>query len=244
MIKFGILKSKILQSLTESYVNGDKKKMKEILSLIKNKDLKELYIFYEQMENKYIEDKESAILFVEEIRPLLKEKIQNINSLSKDINKIIGDIEINESTLYSDLDMIMEDDKLSNIDKKIKSKKNLVEHLTSKKEIKETTKVVFTENESLLHAVLANNFNMIYENTLNESQKRELIEILSMSNEKLTESFNLLKESIDNKVMKLLNEEQNSDVIEKLNQVEDELRKMNVSKYNYYRLIQLDGGIS
>ena len=66
MNKFGIIKSKLLTKLTESYANENKAEIKNVLTTIKeNKNFKEMYLFYEEIENKYIEDKEIAKLYVE-----------------------------------------------------------------------------------------------------------------------------------------------------------------------------------
>ena len=55
MAKVGVIKSKLLKKLTETYSTDNKVEMKNILKLVKeNKDFKDLYLFYEEMENKYI----------------------------------------------------------------------------------------------------------------------------------------------------------------------------------------------
>ncbi len=79
---------------------------------------------------------------------------------------------INENEIYSSLDILIENDKLSNIEKKVIAKKKLVEHLTTKKEIKESKDSTLIPNENLLNAVLTNNFNVLYSNTLSEQQKK------------------------------------------------------------------------
>jgi hypothetical protein len=136
MNKFGVLKSKILKKLTESYSNKNKNEVKDILNTIKeNKDFKEMYLFYEEIENKYFDDKEIAKLYVEEIQSVLKDKSDKIASFSKNLNTKLKDVEINENELYSNLDLLVQGENLSNIDKKIIAKKKLVEHLTTKKEI-------------------------------------------------------------------------------------------------------------
>ena len=136
MNKFGVLKSKILKKLTESYSNKNKNEVKDILNTIKeNKDFKEMYLFYEEIENKYFDDKEIAKLYVEEIQSVLKDKSDKIASFSKDLNTKLKDVEINENELYSNLDLLVQSENLSNVDKKIIAKKKLVEHLTTKKEI-------------------------------------------------------------------------------------------------------------
>ena len=86
MIKIGILKNKILHDLTESYITGDKKRVKDIINTLKeNKDFRELYVFYEEVENMYLEDKALAEVYVESIEKLLKEKSKKVNNYCKSL---------------------------------------------------------------------------------------------------------------------------------------------------------------
>jgi hypothetical protein len=244
MNKFGVLKSKILKKLTESYSNKNKNEVKDILNTIKeNKDFKEMYLFYEEIENKYFDDKEIAKLYVEEIQSVLKDKSDKIASFSKNLNTKLKDVEINENELYSNLDLLVQGENLSNIDKKIIAKKKLVEHLTTKKEIVKKEDAQLVENENLLYAVLANNFNVLYNHSLNESQKKELQGILSLSDEDLEVKISDLKESILGQVGSILSESKDGDLTGKLTKVKDEVNEMKSSKFNYYRLVQLKNGL-
>ncbi len=102
MSKFGVLKTKILKKLTESYSNQNKTEMKEILKMIKeNKDFKELYLFYEEIENKYFEDRDTAKLYVEELNSILKNKSKNISDFCNKLNTKLNDIEINENEVQN-----------------------------------------------------------------------------------------------------------------------------------------------
>jgi hypothetical protein len=76
MNNFGKIKSKLLKKLTEAYASDNfKQNTKNLIKVVKkNKDFKEMYLFYEEIENKYIEDKEVAKLYVEQLGSLLKEK--------------------------------------------------------------------------------------------------------------------------------------------------------------------------
>ena len=245
MNKFGVLKTKILKKLTESYSNKNKEEVKDILNTIKeNKDFKEMYLFYEEIENKYYDDKEIAKLYVEEIKSVLKDKSDKIASFSKKLNTKLKDVEINENELYSYLDLLVQEENLNNVDKKIIAKKKLVEHLTTKKQQevkKEETQLV--ENENLLYAVLANNFNVLYNNSLNESQKKELQGILSLTDEDIEVKVGDLKESILGQVGSILSESKDVDLSNKLTKVKDEVNEMKPSKFNYYRLVQLKNGL-
>ena len=244
MSKFGILKTKILKKLTESYSTQNKKEVKDILSTIKeNKDFKEMYLFYEEIENKYIEDKEVAQLYVENLSPLLKLNNQAIKEFSKtlDAKLSISDVEPNE--LYEALDTLTENDKLSNVEKKVTAKRKLIEHLTTKKEIVESEIKNVTPNETLLHAVLANNFNVLYNATLSESEKEKLKEILSIPYTEMLNNTIELKESILTQVDSLL-KEANDELETKLKKVQQEVKEMEPSKYNYYRLQELKNGLN
>ena len=60
-----------------------------------------------------------------------------------------------------------------------------------------------------MYAVLVNNFNVLYENTLTDDEKVELKEILSLTNEEINSKITVMKEEINNKVDGLLNETSN-----------------------------------
>jgi hypothetical protein len=245
MNKIGVIKTKILKKLTESYSSQNKNEMKSILNTIKeNKEFKEMYLFYEEIENKYFEDKEVAKLYVEELNSILKSKSSNLQSFCNILNEKLGDVEVNENELYTTLDTLLENETLNNIDKKVIAKKKLVEHLTIKKEIKESDKSTYSANENLLHTVLANNFNVLYSNSLNESQKEELKNILSMSNDDLNDKTKELKESILTQVETILTESKDSEFNMKLNSVKSEVQSMDTSKINYYRLTELKNGLN
>lgn len=244
MNKFGILKTKILQKFTDAYANGNKSEIKKILKLIKeNEDFRKLYLFYEEIENKYIEDKNDAELFINSIVPILKEHKSKITKFSKDLNQKIGENSINENTIYSFLDTILEDNTLKNIDTKINARKKLVEHLIKPKEIVTTETIPIIENEALLHSILTNNFNILYGSTLTEEEQAQLKEIVKISTNELETNFKSLQEDVIIKMTEMINEEKNQDLKSKLITASDEAKQMKPTKYNYYKLQQLKNGL-
>ena len=248
MNKFGFIKTKLLNKLTESYAKENKAEIKNILTTIKeNKDFKEMYLFYEEIESKTISDKETAKLYVEGLSTYFSQPIGNWNNLNifcESLNKKLGNEEVITNELYGSLDILSEKDSLSNIEKKVIAKKKLVEHLTTKKEITESKETTLVPNETLLNAVLANNFNALYSNTLSESQKEELKNILSISYDDLITKSNELAESVIKQVSTLLSESNDTDLSNKLNAVKDEVSQMSPSRYNYYRLNELKNGLN
>lgn len=247
MNKFGVIKTKILDALTESYAQDKKSEIKNILNVIKeNKDFKEMYLFYEEIENKYIDDKEIAKLYVEEVTNLLKTKIKNLSEFCQVLNTSLGKRELGENPLYSILDQLSEEDSLNNIDKKVIAKRKLIEHLTTKKEVTESFTGTYTENENLLHTILANNFNVIYSNSLNEEQKNELKEILSLSEEEIEIKTKELKEEISGKLNTIITETNSTEteILNKLIDTKHEVDSIPFTKYSYYRLKQLKNGLN
>jgi hypothetical protein len=160
------------------------------------------------------------------------------------LNEKLGLVEITTNELYESLDVLSEKDSLSNIEKKVVAKKKLIDHLTTKKEINESKDSTVVPNETLLQAVLANNFNVLYSNTLSESQKEELKNILSIPYEDLIGKTGDLKESIINQVTTILSESSDTDLSTKLRAVKDEVSQMTPSRYNYYRLTELKNGLN
>jgi len=243
MSKIGTLKINILHNLTESYIAGDKKNVKDIFNLIReNRDFRELYLFYEEIENVYLEDKELAKLYVENVERLLKEKVQKVGKYCKELTKKFPEENIDSVEVYSLLDTLTENDSLKNVDKKIIARRKLVEHLTKNKEITESTNE-YTSNEHLLHFVLAERFNNNFEKMLSEDEKTKLSEILSMSSEDLKNGFETLKEEIDGKIGEMMLTEEEEDVKNKLDNVLKEARQLPMTKYNYYKLQQLRNGL-
>jgi hypothetical protein len=250
MSKIGVIKTKLLKKLTESYGSSNKSEMKNILkTIVENKEFKEMYLFYEEIENKYFEDKETAKLYVEGIDTMLnnsmaKQQVKNLNTFCESLDKKLGNIEVNSNELYEALDQLGVEDSLSNLEKKIVAKKKLIEHLTKKKSVENIVETkVYTANENLLHAVLVNNFNNLYENTLTQEDKEQLKNILELNGEDLVVKTKELKETILNKVENILSESKDGDLGNKLQSVKNEVNTMELSKYNYYRLTQLKNGL-
>lgn len=246
MNKIGVIKTKILKKLTESFESGDKSEMKQILSkIVTNKDFKEMYLFYEEIENLELSYPDSAQIYVETIEPLLVEKAESIREICDEISKYIGEVDYEKNYLYECLDTLSEKPNLKNIDKKVIAKKKLIEHLKNKKQIKESIDTKnFYKNEALLYSVLSNNFNVLYDNTLSESEKKELKSILSIGHEELKNKVKDLKESVLSTVENLLSESKESELNNKLTMVKSEVSQMDISKYNYYRLKELSNSLS
>lgn len=240
MNTFGTIKSKLIKKLTESYISENKSEIKEIVNIIKkDKEFRDLYLFYEEIENKYIEDPSIAKLYVEQISSMLTEKKSLVENTCKTLEGKLNDVIVEGNEIYDALDQLLDIDSLKNVDKKLIAKKKIVEVITTEKkvELKESTE--FTENETLLHTMLANNFNAYYEQAMNEEEKNELKSILSLSNEELKVKVDTLKESLLGKITNLLSESTDELLTKKLNETKKQIYETEVSRYNFYKLSSL-----
>jgi hypothetical protein len=146
-------------------------------------------------------------------------------------------VSIEKNEIYECLDIISEDNTLLNIEKKVESKQKLISHLTKKKssQVSEST---HTDNQSLLNAVLVNNFNTKFVDFMNEGQKEMFKKIVSMNETELKSEMETLKESLNTKIDSLLTES-DSELRDKLTNVKNDVNESAVSKYNYFRLTEL-----
>lgn len=244
MKKFGELKSKIVKKLSEAYSVEDKKTIKDILTIInKDKKFKETYLFYEQVENLEISYPGSAELYVENIELLLNNQISEIQETCKKLNNLVGDVKVEDNELYNNLDILSENKTLNNLDKRIDAKKKFIEFLKTKKETKTPISESFTTNESLLLSVMTNNFNVLYNNTLSEEDKKEFKSILSLNEGQIVDETKKLKENIFNKIEQLLHKSTDSEFNNKLNSVKNEVTKTDPTKYGFLKLKQLEKGL-
>lgn len=239
MNKFGAIKNKLLLKLTESYSNGDKKTIGEILKSIKsNKQFKELYVFYENFERQHFDSVELAEQYIESISKILNGRSNEIEVLNKQYAKLVDGVVSESNELYDSLDLLTESDTILNVADKIKAKKYLIGYLMEVKEIDESSDVI-VENEKLLYAVLTNNFNVKYNDILSEEEKIELKSLISLTDEEVETRITELKENISNKINNLLTESHTPEFAEKLKETELLTKQMKSSKYNLFKLKQL-----
>lgn len=243
MNNFGKLKKQIVEKITDLYKSDDKNEMKNIIKQLKeNKDLREIYLFYEGFETLKINNKEKAVLYVDSVEKILKEKYQSIKPIVKKLEKVFSNVIVENDELYESIDILSEESTLNNIDKKISAKSFLIDFLLKDKSNDEKPTHLI-ENEALLLTVLTNNFNIEYNGELTEDQRKEFNEIMSLNENDLKLKINTLKEDIEQKIGVILTENVDETVKTKLGSVKEEMNNMGVSRFNYYRLKELNNSL-
>jgi succinate dehydrogenase flavin-adding protein (antitoxin of CptAB toxin-antitoxin module) len=245
MERFGVIKNKVLAKLTESYASENKTEFKKTLNTVKaNKDFADAYLFYEMVDEKYFDSKETAVMFVEQVESLLGEKSKGMMSACKSLSPVLGGVVCESNEVYEALDVLSEAKTFANIEAKVVARQKLVKHLTTPKAVVAESVDVKVDNQNLLNAVLVNNFNTKYAEQLNEEQKALFSEIMAMTESELGEKMVTLKESLISELDALIVESVHDDtLIKKLNAVVKDVEKAELTKHSYYRLRELKNNL-
>ena len=233
-MKFGILKSKIENVLLESYKNNTfKDELKTFKKLvIENKNVATIFYLYDELNSpkglneSYVNEfiNESVKLYEKSISKITKEELKGLNEWVK--NSAV-------ENSYSNIDDLFSSDVLTN-ESRIKSKKLISESL--RKLPITTTKGIELPLSTMVS--VANKTIKTYIDGLNESDKQELINLLSEDDSSLTEKYNTLKESV---VEKLNNMKESSDDNSVKSRIDETLSKVLSEKFDKLSYFKLKG---
>jgi len=235
-MKFGNIKSKIDYVLTESFKNEYHFKEEMLLfkkNILENKNLTKLFYLYDELSTKKNVDKNIVNDYINECISIYENTINKIkNSDIKKINDWLVDVKVENH--YEMIDNLFSVDVLT-LENKIKSRKIISESLTDKE--KEKNNLINLPLSSIVESV--NNTIREYIENLNESDKQQLIKLLSINENDLRGHYNILKEEV---VDKLENHKNNSDLEtnKKIDETIDKVRNEKFDKLNYVRLKNLN----
>ena len=212
---FGQIKSIIENNLLESYRNEQefKKLLREFKhNVLNNKNMSRIYSLYDQLTT-------PQGLSENDAKDFLDEGINLIQNLLPSI-KMPKTMSENVNNSYSDVDALIYTNKLDLMER-LKSKKNLIKTLTSPKKemVKETINIPIKSMVSIANQTLNN-----YLDNLNQSAKKEFIQLMSEDVSSLKEKFELLRENVIVKLNNILDVEQEFEVQTKLSETIDRLK--------------------
>ena len=238
-MKFGQLKNKILNHLTDLYLRNEKGEIKKIINIIKeNKDFSNLYVFYDEFEN--ITIKENQDEYIQLVENMFISKKNKIVKTFEKLDEILKDVICENNEIYDNLDNLFIETTLNTFNDKINSKKKLKLFLSEDKNNFEEEQNTIVENSDLLNFLLVNNFNVLYEEKLNDDEKKIFKEILSLDENKLNENFISLKTELLNLSKKTIIDNDNNDELKsKINEIEDTINNFEINKINYSKLLEI-----
>lgn len=230
---FGEIKSYIETKLIESYKNEKefKKNLTEFKqNVLMNKDISKVYSLYDQLstpqgltESEAKDYLQEGLDFLDKILPQIK--------LPKSNNKDI-------QNQYKDLDTLVYTNNI-NLSERVLARKNIIKNLTSqKKQIKEHASIPIKSMVSIANQTIKN-----FVETMNESDKKEFLNIISEDQTKLQNNFNKLKEDSISKLKSIIESEQDNDLKNKLTETISKIETEDFNQINYLKLKNLYNSI-
>ena len=230
---FGQIKSLIEKNLIESYKSEKefKKSLKEFKhNVLNNKHMAKLYSVYDQLSTPQGLNESDAKDFLEEGVNLIQQILPNIK-LPKTLSE-------NIENKYSDIDSLVYSNKL-NLLERISSKKSITNVLTSNVvPIKESVNLPLKSMVSIANQTLQK-----YIDTLDESSKKEFIQLISEDTETLENKFETIRESAITKLNSMLEKEQEFELKTKLSETIDKLKTEKFDQLNFLKLKNLEESI-
>ena len=231
---FGQIKSIIENNLLESYKNEQefKKSLKEFKqNVLNNKNMSKLYSLYDQLTTPQGLTEADAKDFLEEGITLIQKLVPTI--------KTPKTLYENVSNKYSDIDSLVYTNKLDLMER-VQSKKTLIKTLVSQKPetIKESINIPLKSMVSIANQTMKG-----YLDNLDESTKKEFIQLMSEDTSLLQEKFETLKESTISKLNTLLENENEFEIKTKLSETIDRLKVEKFNQLNFLKLKNLEESI-
>lgn len=234
-MKFGILKTKIENVLLESYKNGTfKEELKTFDKLVlKNKSISKLFYLYDDLTSSKGLSESIVDEYINESTKLFENTITKLTE--KDINKISTWVK-NDKTenKYEMVDSLFSTGVLT-IETRIKNKKLISESL-KKQPIKEN-EVVNIPISSMIS--MANNTISKFVDELNESEKKEFNQLLSVDDSELEPRYSTIKESVVEQLNTMYNQNHDLSTRRAINETIEKLSTEKYDKLNYYKLKSL-----
>jgi hypothetical protein len=209
-------------------------------NLLENKDLAELYYIYDDLSEKKGLDKTIATDYINETieysQVLLENNLSGIIRLNEWVNKVSTDSNNN----YQDIDNVVYIKSIRNLETLLESKKNILNVISSKNEVKVNESINLPISSMLK---VANQSLSSELKNISERDMKELESLSNMSKEELKENIIKIQESIIPKLKSTLNESTDSTVQSKIEQTIQKIKSSPIDKYNLYKLIKLNQGL-
>lgn len=234
-MKFGIIKSKIENILTESFVKNSFKDQIFVFEelVLKNKNIKKLYFLYDELSSNKGLDKNLAESFINECITIFENTTNKISPNEiKELELWVSNVKSENN--YENIDNLFSSN-LALLENKLKSRnlisENLQKSIETPVEINATLdEIVETANKTINDYIL----------TLSESERLKVKNILKESDEKLQVKFELLKESVVEKLTELKENEDNKEVLTKIDETIQKVQVENFDRLNYLKLKELE----
>jgi len=238
---FGKVKNNLDTVLVNTFNNKPvfKNAFHSLMNALKeNKQSREFFILYSQVENKRFDDKSLAEAYLTQVIKILKSKKKNLktNTVNNTNSKFKPYITETTNKIYNHLDLLVFNESVKRIDSMVKGRKELLNHLTRKSSIQLKESNV---PNSLLINVATRKFNERFDN-LSSGDKKKFKELYSKGKEELYEEY---QENINEAITKLdslIKETSDSKLTLKLEETKHKINEGNFSKNSLLKIKELN----
>jgi hypothetical protein len=235
MNTFGTIKTKIEKASIGLYGKPEfKTYMSQLKTMVlENKDLSELYYIYDDLSKKKGLSNDIATDYINESIEYSQILIENNERSLKNVDEWISSIVKKSVNNYKDIDVTIYNKSIKNLETVLESKKRIINTIISedKLKIKESInlplKTMLRVANDRLNKELSN---------ISESERKELIELSSLSDKSIKLEIDTLKENVISNLKTSLNESKENDLKDT---IENTIKKISESKYDKYNLYQL-----
>ena len=236
MTKFGILKSKIENVLLESYKNDTfKDELKTFKKLVlENKNVSKIFYMYDELNSKKGLSESYSREYINECITLYENAVNKI--IPADLQKLnmwVKNVKSNNS--YENIDNLFSTDVLT-IESRIKSKNLITENLKKLPVIESKgIELPLSTMVSVANKTIKN-----YIDGLNESDKKEIIKLLSEDDKELTIKFDTLKEYVVDKLNAMKDSSEDNSVKGRIDETLTKVISEKYDKLTYFKLKSLN----
>jgi hypothetical protein len=238
-MNFGILKSRIENTLLESYKKGTfKDELKNFKRyVLENKNISKIYYLYDDLSTNKGIDNSLVSDYINECITVYENTVNKINE--SDINKIKNWVKnTNIENQYKNIDNLFTNNVLM-IESRLESRKIISETLKKKSTVNsETPLIPISTMINIANKTITN-----YIESLNESDKKELVKILSEDDSKYIVEFENIKENVVNKLTSLKSETLDSSTKLKIDETLSKVLSEKYDKLSYFKLKGLNENI-
>lgn len=238
MKSFGQLKSSVETLLTESFIKKSlNKELKNFKKLVlENKNITKLFFLYDELNSKKGLKKDIVDDYINECIKIYENTINKISP--KELTKIqlwVESNEINSENKFSQIDNLLSSNILT-LESKIESR-NVIKENLQKTEIKQSKEIINLPISTMVQMANKTIENHIKE--LNESEKKELIQLLSQDDKTLNEEFNKLQELVISKLNTLKESTEDNSIKTKIEETLSKVSQEKYDKLNFFKLKNL-----
>jgi hypothetical protein len=244
MNTFGSIKTKLEEAASSLYGKPSFKVFMQSFKnlVLENKDISEIYFIYDDLNSNKGLDRDIADDYINEsieyCQILIESNSSKINKIDSWLNKFVKTSKNNykniDNTVYlnsiKDLEVVLESKK--------QIKKVLTENTKKEEVVTENYNLPISTMVSIANKKLSEEFS-----NLNESDKNELKQIVSLSSNDLKKEVNGLKEDIVSKLKNKINESSEKDLELTITETINKVMESKVDHYNLYKLRKLNEGL-